>query len=237
MFLRLFCLLLGLIWGHSVAAYCTSDHIFKSGVESLFPAAPNSPVLNANDASRLLYQATYGAKLSEIRRVQALGVDNWLTEQINTPATLQEPCMQAILANPDQPLYQNSRMESWFLNSAEAPDQLRQRMAFALSEIFVVSDAASLGNEVMGLAKYYDMLALNAFGNYRDLLEDVTLNTMMGHYLGMFKNAKADPDAGTQPDGNYAREVLQLFSIGLHQLNMDGTEILDIDDNPIPTYD
>ncbi len=237
MFLRLFCLLLGLIWGHSVAAYCTSDHIFKSGVESLFPAAPNSPVLNANDASRLLYQATYGAKLSEIRRVQALGVDNWLSEQINTPATLQEPCMQAILANPDQPLYQNSRMESWFLNSAEAPDQLRQRMAFALSEIFVVSDAASLGNEVMGLAKYYDMLALNAFGNYRDLLEDVTLNTMMGHYLGMFKNAKADPDAGTQPDENYAREVLQLFSIGLHQLNMDGTEILDIDDNPIPTYD
>jgi uncharacterized protein (DUF1800 family) len=237
MFLRLFCLVLGLIWGHNVAAYCTSDHIFKSGVESLFPAAPNSPVLNANEASRLLYQATYGAKLNEIRRLQSLGVDNWLTEQMNQPVTLQEPCMQAILANPEQPLYQNSRMESWFLNSAEGPDQLRQRMAFALSEIFVVSDAASLGNEVMGLAKYYDMLTLNAFGNYRDLLEDVTLNTMMGHYLGMFKNAKADPAAGTQPDENYAREILQLFSIGLHQLNMDGTAILDLDDNPIPTYD
>jgi len=234
---RNYLLMILMTWFGAAGAFCTSDYIFKSGVESLFPAAPDSPVLNENDASRFLYQATYGAKLSEIRRLQALGVENWLTEQMNQPATLQEPCMQAILANPDQPLYQNSRMESWFLNSAEGPDQLRQRMAFALSEIFVVSDAASLGNEVMGLAKYYDMLALNAFGNFRDLLEDVTLNTVMGHYLGMFRNAKADPDAGTQPDENYAREVLQLFSIGLHQLNPDGSEILDIDNNPIPTYD
>ncbi len=226
-----------LIWCQGVGAYCTSDSIFKSGVENLYPAAPSNSLLTDQAAARLLYQATYGAKLSEIRRLQALGVDQWITEQINQPATLQEPCMQAILNNPEWPLYQNSRMESWFLNSAEGPDQLRQRMAFAWSEIFVVSDGASLGNEVMGLAKYYDMLAINAFGNYRDLLEDVTLNTMMGFYLGMFRNAKADPVQGTQPDENYAREVLQLFSIGLHQLNLDGTEILDLDDNPIPTYD
>ena len=234
---RTYLLLIVLTWFGPAGAYCTSDFIFKSGVENMFPVAPGSPLLSEQAAARLLYQGTYGPTLSDIRRIQTLGADNWLTEQINTPATLQEPCMQVILANPEWPLYQNSRMESWFLNSAEGPDQLRQRMAFALSEIFVVSDAARLGNEVMGLAKYYDMLALNAFGNYRDLLEDVTLNTMMGHYLGMFKNAKADPVNGTQPDENYAREVLQLFSIGLHQLNMDGTAILDIDDNPIPTYD
>lgn len=229
--------IMAMVWAGVSAAYCTSDTIFKSGVETMFPGSPNSPIMTEQAATRLLYQATYGPKLTEIRQLQALGVDSWVTQQISTPATLQEPCMQAILANPEWPLYQNSRMESWFLNSAEAPNQLRQRMAFALSEIFVVSDAASLGNEVMGLAKYYDMLALNAFGNYRDLLEDVTLNTVMGFYLGMFRNAKADPVQGTQPDENYAREVLQLFSIGLHQLNLDGTEILDLDDKPIPTYD
>lgn len=237
MFSRNYLLLMALIWGGTAGAFCTSDSIFKSGVENMFSPAPSNPVMTEQAAGRLMYKATFGPKLTEIRHLQALGVDSWITQQINTPATLQEPCMQAILANPAWPLYQNSRMESWFLNSAEAPDQLRQRMAFALSEIFVVSDAASLGNEVMGLAKYYDMLAINAFGNYRDLLEDVTLNTMMGFYLGMFRNAKADPSQGTQPDENYAREILQLFSIGLHQLNLDGTEILDIDDNPIPTYD
>ena len=237
MMLRCLFVFIGWFFLPNSHALCPSDSIFNSGLENLYPPVPNNPVVNENDASRFLYQATYGAKLTEIRRLQSLGIDAWLTEQINRPATLQEPCMQATLADPDQPLYQNSRMESWFLNSAEGTDQLRQRMAFALSQIFVVSDAASLGNEVMGLAMYYDMLAENAFGNYRDLLEDVTLNTMMGHYLGMFKNAKADPQAGTQPDENYAREVLQLFSIGLHQLNMDGTEILDIDNNPIPTYD
>ncbi len=234
---HLLILLCGMGWSSMGLTYCWSDTIFKSNIENLFPGAPGSPALSENDASRFLNQTTFGAKLSEIRHLQGVGIDNWLDEQISLPVTLQEPCMQAVLDDPDLPLYQNSRQESWFLNSAEGEDQFRQRMAFAWSQLFVVSDQGSLGNEVMGLAKYYDMLALNAFGNYRDLLEDVTKNTMMGFYLGMFRNAKADPVAGTQPDENYAREVLQLFSIGLHQLNMDGTEILDIDDNPIPTYD
>jgi uncharacterized protein (DUF1800 family) len=224
-------------WLDNAAAFCPADGIFESDLETLLPAAPIGALMTEDAAARFLYQSTFGPKLREIRRLQSLGVDEWLNEQLTLPTTLQEPCMQRILNNPNLPLYQNSRQEVWFLNSAEGKDQLRQRMAFALSQLFVVSDRASLGNEVMGLAKYYDMLAANAFGNYRDLLENVTLNTMMGFYLGMFKNAKADPVAGTQPDENFAREVLQLFTIGLHQLNMDGTEILDIDDNPIPTYD
>ncbi|MGJ8662933.1 MAG: DUF1800 domain-containing protein [Marinicella sp.] len=234
--LNLLKVVLLLSWGGLAIAYCPSDSIYKSNFGSLFPAVPGSPAVNQEDAARFLYQSTYGPKLSTIRRVQALGYENWINEQLAMPATLQEPCMQAVLANPDLPLYQNSRQEVWFLNSAEGEDQLRQRMAFALSQLFVVSDAASLNSEVIGLAKYYDYFAVNGFGNFRDMLEDVTLNTMMGYYLGMFRNAKADPVAGTQPDENYAREVLQLFTIGLHQLNMDGTEILDIDDNPIPTY-
>ncbi len=230
-------IMLTISWGELSWAYCPSDAIFESSYETLFPAEPASPVVSQEQAARFLYQSTFGPKLSEIRRVQSMGFDSWLDEQMAHPATLQEPCMQAVLDDPDLPLYQNSRQEAWFLNSAEGQDQLRQRMAFTLSQLFVVSDAASLGNEVMGLAKYYDLLAINAFGNFRDVLEDVTLNTMMGFYLGMFKNAKADPVAGTQPDENYAREVLQLFTIGLHQLNMDGSELLDIDNNPIPTYD
>ncbi len=230
-------LILSISWGGMAVAYCPSDSIYKSSYETLFPQAPGSPVVTEEDAARFLTQTTFGPKLSEIRRLQGMGYDNWLNEQLAMPTTLQEPCMQAVLDDPNLPLYQNSRQEVWFLNSAEGEDQLRQRMAFALSQLFVVSDAASLNNEVMGLAKYYDMLGNSAFGNFRDVLEDVTLNTMMGFYLGMFRNAKADPVAGTQPDENYAREVLQLFTIGLHQLNMDGTEILDIDNNAIPTYD
>ena len=229
-------LMCGVTWCTLSEALCPSDNIFQSGYETLFPTEPIPSVLSEEDASRFLYQTTFGPKLSEIRRLQSMGIENWLDEQFGLPATIQETCMQATLNNPNQPLYQNSRQEAWFLNSAEGKDQLRQRMAFALSQLFVVSDAASLENQVMGLAKYYDMLAINAFGNYRDLLEDVSKSTMMGFYLGVFRNAKADSIAGTQPDENYAREVLQLFSIGLHQLNMDGTEILDIDNNPIPTY-
>ncbi len=229
--------LIGFFWLSSATALCPSPNIFKSGMETPFPSAPTTPLVTEQDAARFLTQATFGAKLSEIRRLQAMGLDAWLTEQMNLTATLQEPCMQATLADPDTPLYQNSRMEAWFLNSSEGEDQLRQRMAFALSQIFVVSDQASLNNEIIGLAKYYDYLANNAFGNFRDILEDVTLNTMMGFYLGMFRNAKANPDLGTQPDENYAREVLQLFTIGLHQLYMNGEPVLDIDDNPVPTYD
>lgn len=230
-------MLLMLGWTAFSHAYCPSDTIFDSDLETLLPESPPGAVVTQEDAARFLYQTTFGAQLSEIRRLQIIGYENWLNEQMAMQATLQEPCMQAVLDNPDLPLYQNSRQEAWFLNSAEAEDQLRQRMAFALSQLFVVSDQASLGNEVMGLAKYYDYFAINAFGNFRDMLEDVTLNTMMGFYLGMFKNAKADPVLGTQPDENYAREVLQLFTIGLHQMNMDGSLVLDIDDNPVPTYD
>ncbi|WP_395377418.1 DUF1800 family protein [Marinicella sp. W31] len=217
-------------------ALCPSPLIFKTDMEALMIPEPSNPQMTAAQASRFLTQATFGPSLAEIRRLQSIGYEAWLNQEIAAAPTLQEPCMQATLADPDIPLFMNSRMESWFLNSSEGEDQLRQRMAWALSQIFVVSDTNGATFDVMGLAKYYDLLAINAFGNFRDVLEDITLNTMMGFYLSMFKNAKADAIAGTRPDENYAREILQLFSIGLHQLNMDGTPILD-GTNPIPTYD
>jgi uncharacterized protein (DUF1800 family) len=113
---------------------------------------------------------------------------------------------------------------------------LRQRVAFALSEILVVSDQSG-GTEgaPIALANYQDLLVDQAFGNYRDLLEQVTLSPVMGHYLSMFKNRKPDEEANIRPDENYAREIMQLFSVGLVQLNPDGTVVMS-GGQPVPTY-
>jgi uncharacterized protein (DUF1800 family) len=113
---------------------------------------------------------------------------------------------------------------SFWMKATKAPDQLRQRMAYALSQIFVVSfaDACSV-NQGTGMASYYDMLTERALGNYSDLLEAVSLHPIMGCYLSYLRNQKADPITGRVPDENYAREVMQLFSIGLVNLNLDGT--------------
>jgi uncharacterized protein (DUF1800 family) len=113
-------------------------------------------------------------------------------------------------------------------------DQLRQRVAFALSQIFVVSSVEIY--EAYGLAAYQNVLLSDALGNYRTLLQDVSLSPVMGHYLDMVNNDKPNPVNGTTPNENYAREVLQLFSIGLYELNADGTQQLDSSGAPIPTY-
>ena len=116
-----------------------------------------------------------------------------------------------------------------------ANDELRQRVQYALSEQFVISGTTpAVQNMPRGEATYYDMLGADAFGNFRQLLQDVTLNPMMGQFLSMLQNDKGN--ANTDPDENYAREVMQLFTIGLYQLNDDGTQKLDSTGNPIPTY-
>ena len=130
-----------------------------------------------------------------------------------------------------------SRMAWWHI-AVNAEDQLRQRVAFALSQIFVVSDTVNtLALNPHGISNYVDMLASNAFGNFEDLLRDVALHPSMGVYLSHLNNAKADPEAGTFPDENFAREVLQLFSIGLFELNPDGSEVIDSEGRPVPSYD
>jgi uncharacterized protein (DUF1800 family) len=116
-------------------------------------------------------------------------------------------------------------------------DQLRQRVAWALSQIMVVSGTGALFQLPWATADYYDMLVRNAFGNYRKLLEDVTLHPAMGLYLSALGNQKAVVGTNLRPDENYAREMMQLFSIGLVQLNMDGTRALDARGQPVPTYD
>jgi uncharacterized protein (DUF1800 family) len=130
------------------------------------------------------------------------------------------------------------RVDIWFRNALHGPDQLRQRVAFALSEILVVSEVGRLRFAPYALASYYDALTTGAFGNFRDLLKTVTLHPAMGVYLSALGNQKADPALDVlRPDENYAREVLQLFTIGLVELESDGTVKRDAQGQPIPTYD
>lgn len=130
-----------------------------------------------------------------------------------------------------------SRRFAWWQAAMTNNDPLRQRVAFALSQIFVVSDLQDeLADNPEGLASYYDVLVRNSFGNYRNLLREVTLHPVMGVYLSHFNNAKADPATGRFPDENYAREVMQLFSIGLYELKSNGQRKLDADGRPIATY-
>ena len=132
----------------------------------------------------------------------------------------------------------DTRQMVWYKAAIDAPDQLRQRVAWALSQYFVV---AELGNNqaqaVERWLNYYDIFTRHAFGNFRDILDEVTWSPHMGYYLSHIENRKADPSQGTFPDENYAREVMQLFTIGLWELNEDGTRELDANGDAIPTYD
>jgi len=184
------------------------------------PPPPPAPVTKA-EAFQLLNQAAFGATEAEAQTVIQLRQEEWIA--------LPPPQFQFQL--------HADRVDIWFRNSLYGEDQLRQRVAFALSEILVVSQLGALGNLPFAVADYYDVLAENAFGNYRDLLEDVTLHPAMGVYLSMLGNEKPDPVLNIRPDENYAREVMQLFSIGLVELNIDGSEKLDAQGQAIPTYD
>ncbi len=207
------------------------------------PAAP----ISKTDAFRFLNQSTYGATEAEVQRLTALGnsatgYGRWIDEQLQQPPSVQLPTVQAAyanLANPAQMIGQLNvdRQEIWFRNSLTGPDQLRQRVAFALSEIMVVSQQSTLQNMPYALADYYDLLARDAFGDFRKLLEDVTLHPAMGVYLNMLGNQKPDAARNIRPDENYARETLQLFTVGLVELNPDGSVRKDGQGQPIPIYD
>ena len=188
------------------------------------------------EAFRFLNQATFGATEAGARELIDIGIDDWTDRQIAQPASLQLPYLNTLPAPERPPQLQPDRVDAWFRNVIDGPDQLRQRVAFALSQIMVVSEVGALRQAPYGLAGYYDMLAENAFGNFRDLLEDVTLHPSMGVYLSMLGNQRADPDRNISPDENYAREMMQLFTIGLVELNLDGTIRTDARGREIPTY-
>ncbi len=205
--------------------------------------------------SRFLQQATLGANYPLITQVANQGREAWLEDQFLEPVGLTMPYAQYLVdrleaadeqggeAAIDQIFEEQGIPEdyfgySWWTQVMTSPDLVRQRVATALTEIFVIGRTVEeIGENPIALATFYDMLLNNSFGNFRDLLLDVTLNPSMGIYLSHFGNAKADPEKGTYPDENYAREVMQLFSIGLFELNADGSRKLDGNGNPIATYD
>ena len=125
---------------------------------------------------------------------------------------------------------------TWYEQTLTQDDLLRKKMAWALSQLMVVSSNSDLHDHAEGLTTYYDILLRNAFGNYRDLLEEVTLSSSMGLYLSHHNNPREIPEENLHPDENYAREIMQLFSIGLYELNQDGTRKTDNEGRYIPTY-
>ncbi len=223
------------------------------------PAAPpalNLSTITPTDASRFLTQATFGATQAEINALTAKGYQAWITEQMAlTPSSHRLETMDdfnrnqtnggtgnrnAVTLAYDRPGGPH-RQAAWWKIAVTGQDQLRQRVAFALSQILVASDQnGTIAQWQEGAANYYDILVSGAFGNFRNVLESVSLSPMMGIYLSALRNAKATFDARgaqiTQPDENYAREVMQLFTIGLNELNLDGSLRLDPNGQPIPTY-
>jgi uncharacterized protein (DUF1800 family) len=183
-------------------------------------------------AARLLDQATFGPSLATIRQVQSTGVDAWITQQFNTPdtplANIPTP-LPAVCLAANTPT--NCEESEWWQTVLTGPDQLRQRVAFALSEIFVISSDT---DNATTITYYHNTLAQDAFTNFYTIMHDVTVSPGMGAYLNMLNSAKAP--AGEIPNENYARELMQLFTLGLDLLNDDGTLQLDGSGNPIPTY-
>ena len=217
-----------------------------SGSAPMPPPPPTAGELNA--ASRLAAQATFGLNYQGIDELARQGTDGWLGEQFALPASLNEPVVDELIdrlnsgdlpaVDDDLQWYVQFRRFAWWHTIMTAPDQLRQRVAFALSQIMVVSDNVDALIVYPGaLSTYNDVLIRNAFGNYRDLLREVALHPAMGIYLSHINNRRADPANNIFPDENFAREVMQLFSIGLFELNIDGTPMLDEDGVPVPTYD
>jgi len=220
-------------------------------LQAIQPAAavdgqPNVLPFSDAAASRFLEQAGFGPNAASIQLVRELGYSAYINQQFTLPATgypgyvylnndSSVGCPSTAASTCYRDNYTPFLMEvQFFKNAVYAPDQLRQRVGFALSEILVASGVTV--NQAYAQANYQNMLLNDAFGNFRQIMTDITLSPVMGDYLDMVRNQKATSATGTQPNENYARELMQLFSIGLYELNPDGTLVLDVDGNPIETY-
>ena len=253
----------------SVAAQA-QDALFADSMEAA------DIVRTPAEASRFLQQATFGPSANDITNLvgNLSGLEGWIEQQASITPTLARPFLEqlavtrrAAAADP-RTINQDDRIHRWFDTAVNAPDQLRQRVAYALSQIIVVSDRAdALGQEPVMMGEWNDLLVRNAFGNYRTLLREATLSPMMGRYLTSLRNRKFELEPrclnaagtgetdcnndnatpytivryvaqnnGAQPDENYAREVMQLFSIGLVDRELDFSPVL-VNNAPVATYD
>lgn len=211
---------------------------------------PGATDVASNDAnaSRFLNQATFGASPTDISYVKANGFSAWIDDQLTKPAShSSNDVVAGLTADINTPYPSTLFTDTWWKYSITGADQLRQRLAFALSEIMVVSWANNSGplqNNGRILADYYDQLVdyclpasgLTDSGNFRGILKQVTLTPAMGLYLDMRGNQKGDDSLGRHPNENYAREIMQLFSVGLNRMWDDGKFVIDSNANLVPTY-
>jgi uncharacterized protein (DUF1800 family) len=237
----------GELFGSFVAAAASQTFVAPAAPPALPVGALTQP--DQNSAARFLAQATFGPRTGDLATVVNRGISGWISDQMALPASSQLAATRADATAfpPPQtglPSDQNylavtpaARQAAWWNLALTAPDQLRQRVAFALSEILVVSEQDTvLRGQPEALAHYYDLLAGDAFGNFRQLLNDVTLSPVMATYLTYIQNQPGNATTGTSPDENYAREVQQLFTVGLVRLQPDGTILLGSSAAPVPTY-
>ncbi len=247
---------------YNFMAEAADDHggVTRSAIQRV-TAGTRVPVVAASaDVWRLLNQATFGATQAEAARVVALGIPGWIDDQFGKPAsgypdsrynhvqlaqtpdcTTKDPSGVTYPANAPQSICVRDHLtlamlqRDLFTHAVAASDQLRQRVAWALSQILVVSATEADLSYAYAMSRYQGLMFRHAFGNYRDLLADVSVSPAMGNYLDSVNNDRA---AGARvPNENYAREILQLFSIGLTALKPDGTPVLDAAGMPVPTYD
>jgi uncharacterized protein (DUF1800 family) len=236
----------GVTAGCGVGIYCPANLVTRAQMAAFLVRGfgltdPGAAGASWANASRFLEQASFGPTTGEIARVQSMGIRAYLDEQFALPisgyasmplqpTTITPDCQNNIPPNCVRDNYSHYLLQRrLFERAMYQPDQLRQRVAWALHKIIVVS-----GRDLMQpswMVPYLQILDSNAFGNYRQLLYQITLNPAMGRYLDMMTSTK------NSPNENYPREVLQLFSVGTEKLNPDGTPILDINGVPLPTYD
>jgi uncharacterized protein (DUF1800 family) len=196
-------------------------------------AQGQTQAVSARTANRFLEQATWGPNVSDAEFIQSQGLDAWFLAQLSAPVSTYSDQPSVNSAGKPNSNVGPTQIE-FFQDALNGPDQLRQRVAFALSEIWVVSNL-----ELRNASAFPPLLNIfqnRALDNYENLMKDVTLSPAMGRFLNMVNNDKASAVKGTAANENYARELMQLFTLGLYQLQMDGTPVLDANGNSIPTY-
>lgn len=225
----------------ALAAAATRISGSASGQPAAFEQGGVTRTLTRDNAARFLTQATFGPTEAERDRVMKLGYAGWINRQLTLPATshrawweVRDAAIRAV--DPNASAGQDQVFESFWKQALTGEDQLRQRVVFALSQIFVISaQDGNIGNQPRAMAAWLDMLGDKGFTTYRQLLEAVSLHPLMGLYLSHLRNQKADLTSGRVPDENYGREVLQLLSIGVNKLNLDGTPVL-VNGQTVDTY-